>query len=55
MQILLGRNYVNIPAVQIRIAQEQAGLACRRSELATYKSQMLRIQAEEARIILGEQ
>jgi hypothetical protein len=52
-RILLGRNYFNIPGVQIRVAQMQARLACRRSALARHK--MIRLQAEKAQMMFGEQ
>jgi hypothetical protein len=54
-QILLGRNHVNIPAVQIKVAQMQARVACRRSVLARHKAEMIRLQTDNAQMIFGEQ
>jgi hypothetical protein len=52
-RILLGRDSVNLPGVQLRVAQLQARLACRRSALARHK--MIRPQAEKAQMMFGEQ
>jgi len=54
-QILLGRNRINLSAVQARVAQVQARLACRRSALERQQTEMIRLQTEKALVIVGEQ
>src|SRR5438093_13635404 len=49
-QILLGRNHVNIPAVQMRVAQVQARLACTRAALAQRQLEPLLHQAGQAQV-----
>jgi len=52
-QILVGR-HVNIPAVQIRVAQVQARLACRRAALAKRQVEPIRLQTGKAHVLLSE-
>jgi hypothetical protein len=53
-QILLGRDHVNIPAVQIRLAEVQARLACRRAALAKRQVELIRLETGKAHVLLSE-
>jgi len=48
------RPHVNIPAVQIRVAQVQARLACRRAALAKRQAELVHLETGKAHILLSE-
>jgi hypothetical protein len=54
-QILLGRDPVNVSALQIRVAQVQARLACRRAAIARHRVERVRLQTERTRMMFEEQ
>jgi hypothetical protein len=53
-QILLGRDRINISAVQARVAQVQARLACRRATLARRQAEPIRLETGKTHILLSE-
>jgi hypothetical protein len=53
-QILLERDHVKMPAVQIRVAQVQARLACKRAAIAKRQAELMRLEAGKAQVLLSE-